>query len=204
VLALNTFRALGTPVVAVSGLAPILLGTLTTIGTRMIGWETSYAGLEQHRRRVHACEVGKLTGCGPPCPEGMPIVGPAAASPGLMGVSVPDDIAPSALFASGYTFDPIVMRGLFLWGERSLLRSRADVLQFLDWCAPLALESASASCTGGEGTSAAYAAGLEKWEQRVTAEIDGYKKYEVPGAWKAHLKDRKELVEKNLTTCSGD
>jgi hypothetical protein len=204
VLAVNTFRALGTPVAGIQGLTPIVLGTLTTIGTRMIGWETSYAGLEQHRRRSHACEVGKLTGCGPPCPEGMPIVGPAAASPALMAVSVPDDIAPQALFASGYTFDPVVMRGLFLWGERTLLRSRAEVLQFLDWCAPLALESGSATCSGGEGTSPAYVAALQKWEQRVSAEIADYKKYEVAGAWKGHLAERKALVDKNLTTCSGD
>ncbi len=85
-----------------------------------------------------------------------------------------------------------------------MLRSRAEVLRFLDWCAPLALENGAAACPGGEGTSAAYLATLQKWEQRVSSEIADYKKYEAPGAWKAHLAERKALVEKNLTTCSGD
>jgi hypothetical protein len=85
-----------------------------------------------------------------------------------------------------------------------MLRSRAEVLQFLEWCAPLALENGAAACPGAEGTSAPYLASLQKWEQRVSAEIADYKKYETPGVWKAHLAERKTLVEHNLTTCSGD
>jgi len=125
VLALNTFRALGTPVSHIEGLTPVALGTVVTIGTRLIGWETSYAGLEQHRRHAQACEVGRLVDIAALCPKGPPsAVGPSTAPSGLLSVSVPDDISPPNLFASGYTFDPLVMRGLFLWGERALLRSR--------------------------------------------------------------------------------
>ena len=203
VLAVNTFRALGTPVAHIEGLTPVALGTVVTIGTRLIGWETSYAGLEQHRRRAHACEVGRLLGIGALCPNGPPsVVGPSAAPPDLLSVSVPDDIAPAALFASGYTFDPIVMRGLFLWGERVLLRSRDDVLGFLGWCAPMAMEKAGARCPGAEGVSVAFGQALAQLEQRVSAEIDTYKKFEAPGAWKKHLEERKALVNHQLSTCS--
>jgi hypothetical protein len=203
VLTVNTFRALGTPVMHIEGLAPVALGTVVTIGTRLIGWETSYAGLEQHRRHAHACELGQLVGNASLCPAGPPnVAGPAAAPPELMSVSVPDDIAPAQLFASGYTFDPIVMRGLFLWGERVFLRSRGEVLGFLGWCAPLALERSDVRCPGAEGTSQAYAAAVAKLEQQVTAEIDTYKKFEPPGAWTKHLQERKKVVEHDLTTCN--
>jgi len=204
VLALNTFRALGTPVSDLKGLTPLALGTVITIGTRLIGWETSYAGLEQHRRRAHACELGRMVSNTSLCPAGLETaVGPWAAAPSLMSVSVPDDIAPAALFATGYTFDPIVMRGLFLWGERTMLRSRNEVLGFLEWCVPAALERSGVACPGGEGTSSAYAAAVQSFETRVNTEIEGYRKYEVPGAWKKHLQERKALVSHRLTTCKG-
>jgi hypothetical protein len=128
----------------------VILGTLTSIGIRMIGWETSYAGLEQHRQRVHACEVGRMIGITSLCPNGAPGAAAPTMEPQLLSVSVPDDIAPAQLFATGYTFDPIVMRGLFLWGQRAFFRSRAEVLDFLDWCVPSALER-GAACPGGEG-----------------------------------------------------
>jgi hypothetical protein len=203
VLAVNTFRALGTPVSGIEGLTPVAFGTVVTIGTRLIGWEMSYAGLEQHRRRAHACELGRLVGIAALCPGGLTsVVGPSAASPDLLSVSVPDDIAPAALFASGYTFDPVVMRGLFLWGERVLLRSRAEVLGFLGWCAPMAIEAPGVRCPGAEGVHPAFATAIAELERRVSAEIDTYKKYEAPGAWKKHLEERKALVEHQLTTCS--
>ncbi len=202
VLAVNTFRSLGTPVASIEGLTPVALGTIVTIGTGLIGWETSYAGLEQHRRRAHACEVGKLVKLDALCPGGPPsLAGPSAAAPGMLEVSVPDDIAPAALFASGYTFDPVVMRGLFLWGERSLLRSRADVLGFLGWCGPLAVEKAGVRCEGTEGANPAFASAIADLEKKVSSEIDGYRQYEPPGAWKKHLADRKAVVNKEMTTC---
>jgi hypothetical protein len=205
VLALNTFRALGTPVTHIQGLTPIVLGTVISIGTRMIGWEISYAGLEQHRRHMQACELGRLVGSFLLCPQSeLEVVGPAMGAPRLLSVSVPDDIAPAALFASGYTFDPVVMRGLFLWGERSMLRARRDVLGFLGWCVPSALERADVPCPGGEGVSAAFGQVLRDHERRVTAEIDSYRQYEAPGAWQKHLDERRSTVKDKLQTCAGD
>jgi hypothetical protein len=202
VLAINTFRALGTPVTHIEGLTPVVLGTIITIGTRLIAWETSYAGLELHRRRAQACEVGKLVHDDALCAGGPPgVTGPTAGAPGLLSVSVPDDITPAALFASGYTFDPVVMRGLFLWGEKLLLRSRTEVLDFLEWCAPEAIEKAGAKCPGAEGANPAFATAIADFERRVSTEIDGYKKYEAPGVWKKHLEERKALVSSELKTC---
>ena len=203
VLALNTFRATSTPVASVEGLAPVLLGTLTTITIRMIGWETSYAGLEQHRREAHACEVGRLLGITALCARGAPGAAAPTIEPRLLSVSVPDDIAPSQLFATGYTFDPVVMRGLFLWGERAFLRSRSQVLDFLDWCVPAALER-GAACPGGEGASPAFAAAVREHERKVLAELETFKQYEAPGVWKEHLRERKALVKREMKICSGD
>ncbi len=118
-----------------------------------------------------------------------------------MSVSVPDDIAPPNLFASGYTFDPLVMRGLFLWGERALLRSRQEVLNFLGWCAPLAVEKSGQRCEGVEGANPAFAKAIADLERKVSAEIDTYKKYESPSVWKQHLDERRSLVSHQLTTC---
>jgi len=170
------------------------------VSIRMIGWETSYAGLEQHRREAHACEVGRLLGITALCARGAPGAAAPTMEPRLLSVSVPDDIAPAQLFATGYTFDPVVMRGLFLWGERAFLRSRAQVLDFLDWCVPAALER-GAACPGAEGASSAFAAAVREHERKVLRELEGYKQYEAPGVWKKHLQERKKLVEQQMTIC---
>jgi hypothetical protein len=201
VLALNTFRAASSPVASMEGLAPVLLGSLTTMSIRMIGWETSYAGLEQHRRRAQACEIGKLVGSSALCPSGAPGAAAPTMEPQLLSVSVPDDIRPSNLFASGYTFDPVVMRGLFLWGERAFLRSRAEILDFVDWCVPAALERGVA-CPGGEGKNPAFAKAVSDHELKVNNELDTYRQYEDPAVWKKHLEERKALVDREMKTCS--
>lgn len=201
VLALNTFRAVSSPIASIEGFAPVVLGTVSTIGIRMIGWETSYAGLEQHRRHAQACEVGKLVGSTVLCPSGAPGAAAPTMEPQLLSVSVPDDIKPSQLFASGYTFDPVVMRGLFLWGERAFLRSRAEVLNFVDWCVPAALERGVA-CPGGDGKNPAFAKAVSDLELKINIEIDTYKQYEDPGVWKKHLEERKKLVNREMKTCS--
>ena len=201
VLALNMYRATSSPTASAEGFAPVILGTLTTIVTRMIGWETSYAGLEQHRREAHACEVGGLLGMTALCTRGAPGAAAPTMEPRLMSVSVPEDIAPAQLFASGYTFDPVVMRGLFLWGERAFLRSRAQVLDFLDWCVPAALER-GAPCSGAEGTSPAFATAVRDHEQKVLRELDGYKQYQAPGVWKKHQQERKDLVNRHMKICA--
>jgi hypothetical protein len=202
VLAINTFRALGTPIKNIEGLAPVALGTVLTIGTRLIGWETSYAGLEQHRRRLHACELGSLVGIDALCAKGAPgAVGPSAGSSDLLSISVPDDITPAQLLASGFTFDPVVMRGLFLWGERTFLRSRSEILRFLGWCAPLAIEK-GLDCVGAAGQNPALGTAIAAFEQRVSAEIDSYKKYEAKGVWQEHLRERKSLVSHEIKICS--
>jgi hypothetical protein len=92
------------------------------------------------------------------------------------------------------------MRGLFLWGERAFLHSRAEVLDFLDWCVPAALER-DAACTGGEGASAAFATAVRDHERKVLAELETYKQYEAPGVWKKHVQERKALVNRQMKIC---
>ena len=137
----------------------LTLGAMTTVGTRRSVGETSYAALEQHRRQRDACEwLGHLVGNESLCPAtgAAKKSGLSALSSGLLTVSVPDDIAPASLFASGYTFDPLVMRGGSFSGA-SARSSAAAPRCSSSWVGafPGALERAHFACPGGEGVSEA-------------------------------------------------
>jgi|GEM_PF-5629346 len=51
----------------------------------------------------------------------------------VLPIFVPSTIEPRALFAAGYQFDPMMMRGLYLWGVLTFLKSHDRVLSFLRW-----------------------------------------------------------------------
>jgi hypothetical protein len=54
-------------------------------------------------------------------------------SASVLPVFVPATMEPRALFAAGYQFDPLMMQGLYLWGELTFLESYERVLRFLRW-----------------------------------------------------------------------
>jgi hypothetical protein len=198
VLAVNTFRALGLPVKEVKGLSNVALGMIGTLGVQLVEWEVGTAEGVIARRREQACRVGALTGvtalCPPPAPVG------AGLATDLLNVWVPDDIAPKVLAAAGYTFDPVVMRGLYLWGQRAFFRSRSTVLGFLDWCHVATAERSIQGCPTtpvAPGLAAAVATRIAA----VDAELAGYAKYDDPRVWEQHLDERRKLMNEHFEAC---
>ena len=150
VLAVNTHRAHGVPAPPPKGVLPLLLGTFDALGAGSRAWELRYARVYQQARKQLACELASRFADGVLCPESAPTPG-GPANDGLDGdlydVWVPEDIAPSVLSAGGYTFDPVVMRGLFLWGQKEFFRSRRRILGWLGWCAIARLEDPRVACS---------------------------------------------------------
>ena len=196
VLAVNTTRAEGQPQEAPAGAVPILLSTTDMLGGGQRSWELAYARAYQRERVARACELGRDLGELELCA----VLGQAGPNDGMLSVWVPDDVAPAALFAKGYTFDPLVMRGLFLWGQKEYLRTRAGVLSWLGWCALNALERADAACPEA-GVSPGYAALVANEALAVERELASLRKYEDKEIWRRHQLERKELVKAKLETC---
>ncbi len=67
---------------------------------------------------------------GRPVPKALP---PLQPSDLVYPVFVPESIEPRSLFAAGYQFDPIMMQGLYLWGEWTFLSGYEQALGFLGW-----------------------------------------------------------------------
>jgi hypothetical protein len=204
VLAVNTHRAHGVPGPAPKGVLPLLLATFDALGAGSRAWELRYARVYQEARKQLACDLAVRFADGILCEE--PAAAPGSPSrDGLDGdlyeVWVPEDIAPSALSAGGYTFDPVVMRGLFLWGQKEFLRSRRRLLGWLGWCAIARLEDSSVACRTGR-TSPAFAAELRSLSDAIERELAGLGKYADPATWQRHLDERRELVEDRLETCN--
>jgi hypothetical protein len=203
VLAVNTHRAHGVPAAAPQGLLPLLLGTFDALGAGSRAWELRYARVYQQARRQLACELARRFADGVLCTEPHPVPGgPAidALNADLYEVWVPEDIAPTVLSAGGYTFDPVVMRGLFLWGQKEFFRSRKSLLGWLGWCAISRLEDPRVACSTAR-TSQVFAAELKSRVDAVDRELMGFAKYADPGIWQRHVDERRELVEDRLETC---
>jgi hypothetical protein len=195
VLAVNTSRAEGQASTPPKGAVPILLATTDTLGAGQRNWELAYARAYQRERARRACELGDRVGQ----PELCNALAPTA-NHGLFSVWVPDDIAPAALFAKGYTFDPLVMRGLLLWGEKEFLRTRHALLRWLGWCALSALEQPAVACPEA-GVAPGFHELLVQRERAIDQELASLRKYANPETWKQHQLERKQLVERNLQTC---
>jgi hypothetical protein len=203
VLAVNTHRAHGVPAPAPKGVLPLLLGTFDALGAGSRAWELRYARSYQEARKQLACDLAVRFADGVLCEA--PALAPGSpARDGLDGdlydVWVPEDIAPSVLSAGGYTFDPVVMRGLFLWGQKEFFRSRRRILGWLGWCAIGRLEDPRVGCSTAR-TSAAFAAELESRSDAIDRELEGLLKYADPTLWQRHVDERRELVEDRLETC---
>jgi hypothetical protein len=146
VLALNTHRAEGIVSSRPAHGIAILFGTLGAFVEQTRQWELAYAQLLDTQRRTHLCDLEQGLGMerlfcirrSPPAASHLPH---PEAVPGLrvneaiLPVFVPEDITPPALFAEGYTFDPLIIQGLFWWGQRVFLESAPVVLERLGWSA---------------------------------------------------------------------
>ncbi len=110
------------------------LGTMVDQGHR---WEAAYATLYQPARATRAANYHALL-------QNLPPSGIASANPGALfgdvfSVWMPQQMDPPELVSSGYQYDPLWMRGSFLYGQRvandQMRDSQRNVLDFLGWSA---------------------------------------------------------------------
>jgi hypothetical protein len=200
VLSVNTLRAHGVPLPKLEGALPLILETMNEFAMAQRDWELDYAELFRDHRRSRACALGELVGRSELCPPRNPHHLSPELDGEVLSVWVPDDIEPRRFVATGYTFDPLVMRGLFLWGKRELFESYHRVLSHLGWCGLEAMLDANVPCSVS-GRSAALAADLAAHEKAVLDEIELLKQYGDDELWQEHTDERRGRVKKNLTVC---
>jgi hypothetical protein len=199
-LVVNTTRVGGVPLNPPKGVVPLVLETTNELGAGQRAWELGYAALYQEQRRERACAIGALVENRSMCEEPEAPQPAAELGGSVLTVWVPEAITPKRFVASGYTFDPVVMRGLFLWGKREFFRSRSRVLAHLGWCGLEAMVNPSAPCPV-TGHAAALARDLAGHAATVDAELATLAKYDDDKVWKRYTSERRKQVEKRLTVC---
>lgn len=69
---------------------------------------------------------------------------PASIESRVQVLHVPSEVPPWVVFGAGYSFDPWVMRGLFIWGRKTMRESlKSDLVRRLGW--PRAMQDAMAA-----------------------------------------------------------
>lgn len=203
-LVLNPSRSEGIPSKRITQFVEQFLQTTDALGASQRSWEIAYAAGYQKQRHERACVLAKLTSNFSLCPEVAPSAPESvpAADPGgdSIRVWVPEDIEPKTLFASGYTFDPLVMSALFAWGQQQALLDRKRIFGWLGWCAMLAMEDGAVKCDV-KGVSTLYRQRVDAHKVEVRTEVDGYRKYSDKVLWQRHLDERRRLLKKNFKDC---
>lgn len=189
-LAVNTHRAEGIPKGAWSNAFGILMGAVDNMVLQNRQWEMAQAQLwrtdQLRKQEVVNKALGRaLTGH-------LTAVPPLQLSGDLLPVFVPDKIEPRELFADGYTFDPFVMKGLFLHGQKTFLRSHQQIYRWLGWNKMLEVEQ----------SSAAFRARLAQLRQAVDLELKtSYDNLDVARWRPVHISQRRKLLQENLKKC---
>lgn len=202
VLTINTNRAEGIPAGKPAGIFGVAFQGMQAAVDQIREWELEFAGLYQLDRDRRACALGALVGDQSLCPGALVTAGPGlGGSERVRNVWVPEEIRPTQLFAAGYTFDPLVMQGLFAWGERTFLQHRMSLYPWLGWCDLARLEGIP--CGGTPGLpNPAYQAAIADLLRRVDAAVAALLKYENPVTWQAHVDERRGLLQKHMTECA--
>ncbi|MCA9639652.1 MAG: hypothetical protein H6718_07590 [Polyangiaceae bacterium] len=203
-LVLNPTRSEGIPSKRITQMTEQFLQTSDALGASQRSWEIGYADGYLQQRNVRACTLAKLTSnfslcpaAAPGAPASVPATDPGGDS---IRVWVPEDIEPKTLFASGYTFDPLVMSALFAWGQQQALADRKRVFGWLGWCALLAMEDGAVKCDV-KGVSTLYRQRVDAHKVEVRTEVDSYRKYNDKVLWQKHLDERRALLKKNFKDC---
>lgn len=196
VLAINTHRAEGIPSRGPAGAPGLLFDFVGGLVDQTRQWELAYSGaLERLRRQRYGALRCLVEDCGA---IGARVATPALPTGNVMSVFVPDDIRPSTLTAGGYVFDPVVMTGLFLWGQKSFLRDAAEVYRFLGWgkLAELSAEDEGAHVTMRAAAESAVESFLRDYPEPPENTDDG-------GTWWArHRHERYQRMERAMPICA--
>ncbi len=115
----------------------------------------------------------------------------------VAAVFVPATIEPKHLFASGYTFDPMVMKALFANGQRALLDQRRKLLPWLGWDELDRLEASSCQDRCCQG----YRRAIEELAKGFLAAKDIYMRFGNVAVLRNHRAARRKLLERKLRHC---
>lgn len=204
VLAVNTHRAEGIvsrpPPHAIS----VLFGSIGAIVEQTRLWEMAYAQRLDPRRQERLCLIERnLRTESLFCPQLTAHVAPrevTEAFPQLgvgdavLPIFIPEDINPPELFAEGYTFDPVIMKGLFLWGQRVFLENYRSVLNWLGWEIVLRLVALSSSGTD-------HSAIVEMTEAVNSELIALQSMVAAPDWWQRRRQERRRQLRQRLKQC---
>lgn len=196
VLAINTHRVEGIPSSVPATAPDLLFNFIGGFVEQTRQWELAYAtALERARARRYAA-IERLYH--PGVTAALPVAVPPAPGGNVYSVFVPDDIKPTPLSATGYVFDPVVMTGLFLWGQRAFLRDAASVTRFLEWDALRLDAEQSDGALAARGATNDQA--LDLFRRAYPSPAPG--RDDAGTWWARHRRERFELMERHMPLCS--
>ena len=112
----------------------------------------------------------------------------------VLPIFIPEDINPPELFAEGYTFDPVIMKGLFLWGQRVFLENYRSMLEWLGWETVLRLAALPLSGTDHSA--------ITEMTETVDAELlDLQSMVAAPDWWQRRKQERRNKLQQRLKRC---
>lgn len=192
VLAVNTHRVAGLPRSKPANALGVVFTSLGAFADQVRQWEMADAQFARTDQQDRLCAIGKLVAMPLGCPSAKAVGAPTLQLTGdILPVYVPEDITPNSLIAAGYAFDPEIMQGLFLWGEKTFLDGRATVFKWLDWDELNQLE------VNSDPFKKAVAARLAA----VESEIAKMTKEDTPERRTAHRLERQDLLRHKLGKC---
>ncbi len=188
VLVISTERSEGLAAPDPSSGMEDALYSLGALVHQMHHWETAYANLYRNQRdgRIRFFESVVLGHD----VEGLSVASPGAGFGSLYAVFVPASLEPRRLAAAAYQFDPLMMRGLFLWGQRIALDQMRDtkrgILDFLGWVSV---------------KDAGYLSQRRRaWDARFDAYRSEFERVEAD--WSGHVRERRHEID-GMERCNG-
>ena len=189
ILAIDAGRVEGVPSHRPTDSLGLIMDSIGELTHQIARSELAFAQAHELHRRARTCYLATQTDDPAKCvtEERAAALGPSASST-VWSVYVPDSIQPRILAASGYTFDPEAMTGLFLWGEKVFLEQRRRVLEILGFGRTLSLAEDMMNARLKEVNSR-----IDELRRRYSAAH--------PRAWQDHLDDRRKALDAKILTC---
>jgi hypothetical protein len=125
VLAVNTNRAEGSPNPPIQGAFPVLFGMIGAFVGQARQWEQAFVVPFAQLRRSEACDLAPRLCEAPAAPPVISLPTPSLFTRAglLTAVYAPEKLEPAGAASDAYQFDPFMMLGLFLLGERTFVSS---------------------------------------------------------------------------------
>jgi hypothetical protein len=192
VLTINTNRAEGTPSNVAHGVFPVLFGMIGSFVGQGRAWEQAFVAPYAELRRNSLCELAPAA-CASSARAMVSLPAPSLVTRAglLTAVFAPEKLEPSGASTDNYQFDPLMMLGLFLLGERTFLESDPrELLGTLGWT------------TVREHLDNAR---LDAWKKDASARVTEYNARFADQAFRQKYRDkRKSTFDDCMKTCGDD